>query len=176
MWCVFVCLSRSVIVTVWTMRRSASWSSSVTSGNVRTWVVATSVRSPWPWLGLSVNRYGTGTSKHMTTWQGRYITRSEMISERPCVSHLNVIVNCIVWHAWIKYDKIRGGMEGMNCVTDILSSLLAFQVFVKIYERCFMLTYKGHRHNSCLLLWNSVTLSISLLVLRTFRGGGSSSC
>ena len=58
-----------------------------------------------------------------------------------------------------KVHHVAGGMKAMNHVTDILNGLLAFQVFVVMYERCFMLTYtvKG----SVCFYNNVVTLSVS---------------
>lgn len=47
---------------------------------------------------------------------------------------------------------VAGGMKAVNHVRDILNSLLAFQIVVMMYERCFILTYKGQRRNSRLLL------------------------
>lgn len=51
-----------------------------------------------------------------------------------------------------KVCHVAGGMKAVNSVRDVLIGLLAFQVSVMMYDRCFILTYKGQRHNSCLLL------------------------
>ena len=52
-----LCLSRFAIATPWMRKRRGSWSSSATSGNVKTWVVAMSGPSRSPWQERSVNRW-----------------------------------------------------------------------------------------------------------------------
>ena len=51
-----------------------------------------------------------------------------------------------------KVHHVAGGMKAASRVMDIPNSLLAFQVFVMMYERSFVLTYKGQRHKTRLLL------------------------
>lgn len=51
-----------------------------------------------------------------------------------------------------KVHHVAGGMKAVSRVTDIPNSLLAFQVFVMMYERSMVLTYKGQRHKTRLLL------------------------
>lgn len=47
-----------------------------------------------------------------------------------------------------KACHVTSGTKAMNRVTGALNSLLAFRVFVVMYDGCFMLTRKGQRLNS----------------------------